>query len=292
MKEINIPESYNYIGVFLSLSCNLSCSYCINHLVGLKKGRKLLSAQEWGLGLSRLQMTKQIPITLQGGEPTIHRDFYGIVNAIPERFQLDLLTNIQFSPEEFAKKIPIGKFNRDAPYAPIRVSYHPETMNFEETKEKTKRLQGLGFKVGLYGVIHPDQEQEILRAKEVCEAEGIDFRIKDFLGLHHGKIYGAYAYPEAVFAEKLKSCFCKTSELLIDPFGDVFRCHHDLYNKINPIGNILSPEFFIEDKYRPCEYFGRCNPCDVKIKNNYLQQSGHTSVTIIESINDPLGVCL
>jgi sulfatase maturation enzyme AslB (radical SAM superfamily) len=281
MKKIILPQTYNYVGVFLSLSCNLTCSYCINHLVGLKKGRKLLSAKEWARGLGRLEMTKKIPLTLQGGEPTIHKEFYEIINEVPESLELDLLTNIQFSPEEFARKIPLSKFNRVAPYAPIRVSYHPETMNFEETKAKVQKLSELGFKVGLYGVLHPDQKEEVLRAQKICLEEGIDFRTKEFLGMHEGILHGTYAYPGSVFSSEVKSCLCKTSELLIDPFGDVFRCHHDLYNKLNSIGNILDSEFELKDEFRPCEYFGRCNPCDVKIKNNYLQEFGHTSVEIV-----------
>ena len=280
MKPIQLPENYSYIGVFLTLSCNLSCSYCINHLVGLKKGRKLLRAQEWALGLSRLSMQKKIPLTLQGGEPTIHPDFYEIVKAIPDELELDLLTNIQFSPAEFARKISLSKFNRQAPYAAIRVSYHPETMNFEDTKNKVLELQQFGFKVGLYGVLHPSQLNEIKRAQELSAQAGIDFRTKEFLGVYEGQIHGTYAFPGAVFASKLKSCLCKTSELLIDPFGDVFRCHHDLYNRLNSVGNILDPDFRIVDEYRPCDYFGKCNPCDVKIKTNFLQEFGHTSVSI------------
>lgn len=280
MKSVAVPETYKYIGVFLTLSCNLSCSYCINHLVGLKQGRKLLKSADWAKGFSRLQLNHDIPITLQGGEPSIHNDFYGIINSIPERFPLDLITNIQFSPDEFASKVPTSKFSRQAPYAPIRVSYHPEMMNLNNTIIKVKRMMEHGFRIGLYGVLHPSQEKEIFYAKEVCKKEGIDFRTKEFLGLHNGKIHGQFAYPDAVFAKNLKKCQCKTSELLIDPFGDIFRCHHDLYNRFNKIGNILDENFEINDIYRPCDFYGKCNPCDVKIKNNYKQEFGHTSVHI------------
>ena len=31
MKPIIIPQTYNYIATFLSLACNLRCSYCINY---------------------------------------------------------------------------------------------------------------------------------------------------------------------------------------------------------------------------------------------------------------------
>ena len=278
--QIYIPDHYNYVGVFLTLSCNLSCSYCINHLVGLKQGRKLLNANEWSEGLSRLVLKNKLPLTLQGGEPTIHHDFYNIVNLIPDYFELDLLTNIQFDPIEFAKKIAISKFNRNAPYASIRISYHPETMNFTDTFNKVKALKEFGFDVGIFGVLHPDQEDEIFRAQKIFIENGFDFRTKEFLGLHDGIIHGTYQYPEAVFSKELKSCLCKTSELLIDPFGSIFRCHHDLYNNLNPIGHILDPEFKINDEFKVCNYFGNCNPCDIKRKNNRHQQFGHTSVEI------------
>ncbi|HLW57196.1 MAG TPA: hypothetical protein VKY27_07410 [Bacteriovoracaceae bacterium] len=281
MKEVLVPSTYKYVGVFLTLSCNLSCSYCINHLVGLKSGRKLLSGQEWGRALSRLKFTgPKLPLTLQGGEPTIHKHFYEIVNSIHDDFELDLLTNIQFDPKVFAQNISTKKFNRDAPYAPIRVSYHPETMDFDETKNKVLELMNLGFRVGLYTVAHPDAMEEIERIKVICEREGIDFRTKEFLGVHQGVRYGQYRWDDACFVTERKNCLCKTTELLIDPFGDVYRCHHDLYNKISPVGNLLDPDFEIEDIYRECAFFGNCNPCDVKVKNNYLQEFGHTSVDI------------
>lgn len=281
MKKILIPSSYRYVGVFLTLSCNLSCSYCINHLVGLKAGRKLLDAGEWGRALSRLEFTgPKLPLSLQGGEPTIHKHFYEIIKNIPDEFEIDLLTNIQFDPKTFAKNINKNRINRDAPYAPIRVSYHPETMDFTETKNKVKEMMELGFRVGLYTVAHPEALEEIERIKVICETEKIDFRTKEFLGVHEGKRFGHYRWDDACFVSERKNCLCKTTELLIDPFADVYRCHHDLYNKISSVGNLLDEDFEIHDEYRSCAFFGNCNPCDVKVKNNYLQEFGHTSVDI------------
>jgi len=64
---------------------------------------------------------------------------------------------------------------------------------------------------------------------------------------------------------------CRTTELLIDPGGDVFRCHRDLYSGETPIGNILDPEFYIDEGFRECDSYGFCNPCDVKLKTNRFQ---------------------
>jgi len=60
----------------------------------------------------------------------------------------------------------------------------------------------------------------------------------------------------------------------------IYRCHSDLYEDRESVGNILDPEFEIKDIYRKCNYFGHCNPCDVKLKTNRFQKFGHTSVKI------------
>ena len=36
----------------------------------------------------------------------------------------------------------------------------------------------------------------------------------------------------------------------------------------------------IDGKFRPCEVYGHCNPCDIKVKTNRFQVFGHTSVEI------------
>ncbi len=282
MDNIEIPEHYNYIGVFLSLSCNLSCSYCINHTVGLNQRRKHLSGKEWAKALNRLQTRSDLPISIQGGEPSIHKDFYEIINSINPETRIDLLTNIQFKTDIFMKKISSKRFDRNLPYPAIRVSYHPETMDLEETLSKVKILQENNYSIGLFTVDHPQTIQEMEVAKKRCQEENIPFKTKEFLGQFEGKTYGNYHYEDAVFNSNPRTVNCKTSELLISPEGFVYRCHHDLYNKKSPIGDILSPNFKIEDKFTNCDYYGKCNPCDVKLKNNRFQKFGHCSVEITE----------
>ena len=65
------------------------------------------------------------------------------------------------------------------------------------------------------------------------------------------------------------------------PSGDAYRCHRALYAEEFSIGNIISPDFEIKDKYIGCDKYGQCHPCDVKVKTNYKQQRGYTSVKII-----------
>jgi pyruvate-formate lyase-activating enzyme len=280
LPSITLPKHYNYIGAFLSLSCNLSCSYCINHLVGLDQRRKHLSGAEWVEALNRIECETSLPISLQGGEPSIHKGFIEILNGVRKDLHLDLLTNLQFDPHRFMDVVPKERFDRDLPYPAIRVSYHPETMELDETVKKVKILHDNGYSIGLFTVDHPDAKEDIVKAREICDSEGLIFKTKEFLGMHEGQLYGTYHYEGSVFSEEVKTVQCKTSELLISPEGYIFRCHHDLYNKITPVGHILDPKFEIQDVFRVCDYYGKCNPCDVKRKNNRFQNFGHCSVEI------------
>jgi len=283
MKSIIMPESYNYCAVFLTFACNLQCSYCINHFERQVSKRKVVSGKEWVKGLNRIVSREDLPITLQGGEPSLHPDFFYIINNLKPELNIDILTNLQFDVDKFIKNIPSERIRRNSPYASIRVSYHPEEMNLDEMIKKVLKLQEKNFSIGIWGVVHPAYERTVLLAQDKCRQKGIDFRVKEFLGEYNGRLYGKYKYPGACEKKFMKQVRCKTTELLIDCQGDVFRCHSDLYSGANQVGNIMSCGFQIEDSFKNCSIFGHCNPCDIKVKTNRFQEFGHTSVDIVFS---------
>jgi len=47
MKPIQIPESHNYIAAFLTLACNLRCSYCINKFETGHLEKNRLTGEQW-----------------------------------------------------------------------------------------------------------------------------------------------------------------------------------------------------------------------------------------------------
>jgi MoaA/NifB/PqqE/SkfB family radical SAM enzyme len=281
---ISLPGDYNYVAAFLTLACNLKCSYCINHLSGNAKKKGYLSGREWIQLLNRLDLSNDLPVTLQGGEPSVHPDFYQIINGIKENLSIDLLTNLQFDPAVFAKNISPERLKRDSKYSSIRVTYHPETMNWNELVEKVLYLKNKKYSISIFGILHPRDEKEIISAQEKATLLDIDFRVKEFLGTYNNTIHGTYKYSNASFEAKTTNCLCRTSELLIGSNGDAYRCHHDLYNQINPQNNLLDPDFKITDEFKPCSKFGNCNPCDIKIKNNRYQEWGHSSVEIMREL--------
>ena len=279
-KAIQIPAHYNYIAAFLTFACNLKCSYCINNYENRVIKRKIATGKEWVAGLNRIISREDLPLTLQGGEPSLHPDFIYIINHLKPELNIDILTNLQFDIQDFIKKVDPERIKRKSPYASIRVSYHPETMDADEVIKKVLRMLEARFSVGIWAVVHPKYEKIISEVKEKCLSLGIDFRLKEFLGEHEGKLYGAYRYEGACDKKFKKKVLCRTTEFLLDSMGSVFRCHSDLYAGASPIGSILDPDFVIDDKFRECENFGHCNPCDIKVKTNRFQEFGHTSVEV------------
>lgn len=293
MNKFEIPEDCTYISAFLTFACPLNCRYCIN---GKANSRQLLSTDGWIEGLSRLIISREnkLPITLTGGEPTLHPGFLKIVKELQQKdYYIDILTNLEFDHEKFCKELDPKRFYRDVPYPAIRVSYHPTECPLLPLVTKVRYLQDKGFPVGLYMVNHPAYSEYKSYASCLCKEMGIDFRIKDYLGIHEienngktiYKTYGHYNHIEYIRPIK-KDVECYTSEILIGPAGNVYRCHSDLYANENHIGNILDKGWQAELKYRPCNTTRACNRCDLKSqKNNRFQVKQENSVVKIRGKN-------
>jgi radical SAM protein with 4Fe4S-binding SPASM domain len=282
---VNIPEGYKYIGCFVTMRCNLSCGFCLNHLTRERRNMFIeMSGKEWVEALNGLNSRTDVPITLSGGEPMMHKDFIYIINHLKPSLNIDILTNFYNARlvNRFIVEVDPRRVSRDAPYPSIRVSYHPEQMDWQVLIGNVKKAKAAGFSIGIFSVLYPSQEQleAIVQMQYLCRKEGIDFRVKDFTGDFRGELYGNYSkYPEAL-SGNLQECECRTSELLIGPDGNVYKCHRDLYAEEFPIGNVTNPNLKLESAYRECANYGSCHPCDVKVKTNNKQELGHTSVEI------------
>jgi hypothetical protein len=205
---------------------------------------------------------------------------------VREDLPLDLLTNLEISAERFMQAIPASRFKREARYASIRVSYHHGQSNFNELTAKVGKLQQAGYHIGIWEVDCPDYSDDAHQRMHTARHMGIDYRLKEFLGPWKGKNYGTMRYEGAVNASKLRHCDCRTSELLIDPAGYIFRCTSDLYANRCAIGHLLDKQPPKLGEWRSCAVMGRCNSCDIKIKNNRFQEFGHSSVEI-RNVGEP-----
>ncbi len=288
MKPIKLPETYKYLAVFLTMRCNLNCSFCLNAFdksFDRKNFLDELTGGEWVKALNRIESKPTVPITFSGGEPGIHKDFIYIINNLKKELDIDILTNLTWGGnlDKFIEQIDPERLKRTAPYASIRVSYHPEEMDIYRLIKDVKKMQDAHFSIGIWSVLYPSNKQlsAINRAQFICRNNGIDFRLKEYTGEYKGEMYGNYSkYLGALEQKFRKKVLCKISELIIGPNANVYKCHRDLYAEEHPIGNLLDNNFQIEDIYRECNNFGYCHPCDIKVKTDYKQKLGYTSVNI------------
>jgi len=195
---------------------------------------------------------------------------------------IDLLTNLTFDVDEFVKNVKPEQFSspKNPAYKSIRVSFHPERMDPNDLIDKVSSLQDKRYNIGVFGINHPNHVEDNIAFAELARRNQVYFFVKDFLGEFNGQSYGTYKYPNAVAGGK-QTKHCRISELLVDPSGEVYRCHRDLYHQEGTLGSLLDPEFKIDDRFRPCHNYGECNPCDVKLKTNRFLQMGKCSVEIL-----------
>lgn len=234
-----------------------------------------MPTKAWIRGLNRIKTKKNLPITLTGGEPTLYKGFYELIDGIDESIPIDLLTNGDFDVLKFIERIPPDRMKRKAKYASIRVSYHPYQTDIPRMFWDIRLLKMKDYSVGIWAV---DTGDPLIKAlKKHAKIMDIDFRTKELLGKKHG----TYKYPKGVNGIR-KKARCKPSELLIAPDGYLFRCHYDLYHRNNPYAHILDENVKLPTDFSSCNNYGLCSPCDLKLKFDRFQRRGHCSVTIKE----------
>lgn len=280
MRSLTVPREYSYAGIFLTFACAKRCDYCLTTWAGSPRQVPLWPGEKWIAAINRLELPADLPVTLQGGEPTGHPDFYEIIAGIRPELRIDLLTNLDFDLDEFERRVRPERLRRDAPYASIRVSYHPPHPDPDRLFDQVCRLQEHGYSIGIWGIVHPRHRAEVASAQSRARARGLDFRTKEILGRIDGQLHGTYRYPEAM-AGKIYSGQCRGRELLVAPDGQIHRCHHDLYAGVNPLGSLGDERVELSYRFRNCVAAGECHPCDIKEKTDRFQRTGYCAVEIV-----------
>jgi len=286
MRTITIPSHYDYVGVYLTDKCHLACPYCItmHHQSSFSRHQlRYLKPDEWIDGLNRLILPPDVPITLQGGEPFLYKGIWQLLEEVNHK--IDLLTALPpFIKRKDFLSLKTREWNkRIAPYPTIRVSYHKGQNNYKELIERIADVQDI-LSIGLYYLAGPHHtEEEVAAVREYARTYKVEVRPKEFLGEYQGTTHGNYLYPEAACGQRQgMTVLCKNTVVPIAPDGMVYRCHSDLYfnRRESALGNIGQGTFDFSQDYLPCENYGLCSECDVKVKTNHYQEYGYTSVDI------------
>lgn len=233
----------------LTYKCNLLCSFCYN----APKQKRELTGDEWISVLQKLKQAGTFKVTLTGGEPFCHRDFWRIAEAVRERgFVFTCYTNgvllaQRASAERYAALAP---FDTEVSLHGADAGTHDRLTGIRGSFEKLLlalgHLSELGVKVTLKTPVTRLNQHQLAEVQALGERFGykvtFDTNItptddgdlsplslaaeKEFLirfitdQVRQGR-RGLTPRP----VEKMKqNCGTGRVTLTIDPYGDVFPC--------------------------------------------------------------------
>jgi MoaA/NifB/PqqE/SkfB family radical SAM enzyme len=290
-KNISISTPFNsYWAVFLTLGCNLKCPFCIQTISGPIPNYDIARSDVWvkflnsieGRSKKRfLRRDKVKKLALIGGEPTLHPDFFEIINGLDREWSLTITTNLGTKLFNdiglFAKRVKRRKRIRFHP------SFHGDLTDIKEFISKIKDLQRAGLKINRTFVVSypPDEINKFKDYQAIFNKHGILLEKQRFCGFHEGVLYPLKGdesesefkdsiadypkYKEACGAASKEKIYCKMNKVLFAPDGSIYNCHYKLYSKsVDSYGNLFSKDVQIKipTDFFLCNDYGFCNPCD------------------------------
>lgn len=279
LKPVFTPAGIRSIQAFLTYHCSFGCVHCTNDLVARKTPRHLMSGAQWVEALGRLE--NGAPVTLRGGEPSSHPDFFDILEMLPAKVPLKLVTNLSFDPADLVGRLDPERINRHPSWAPIRVAFHLGKSDPEEILGKVMVLEEAGFRIGLLGMALPDQQDALQKIQKWFLSWGVDFRIRTFVGYLDGKLTGTFRYPDASGQQTPRAAACRTTELNIAPDGRIYHCRRDCFAETGAVGHVLDNALELTSRHNPCRNYGLCHPCDVELRPTVFRGSQRTAMEIL-----------
>ena len=260
---------FDTIQLFITFRCSGNCPYCIQGPME-RNVYKEVNADKWIEFIKNHE--RGTAFGLIGGEPTIYNGFKKIVENCSNEYLLTITTNLK-SPlfHDFTSFLDWAVRYR----VRWNMSFHPSVLKVGDFINKVTMMRLNGLWVDQVAAV--DCEDMEKYHKELCDAN-IGFWLQtdtsiDSNGILHPtkEEYDAYGTGEARIKDYKKymymcdgvnkgiSVFCTTKKLLVNPEGEVFRCHRDIYSRENSLGNVFDNS--VVPNYL-CHNLGTCNPCD------------------------------
>lgn len=232
------------IRIYLTLSCNLKCSYCVNNFHGKLHPFKHLSGKEW----IRIINREGRDVVLTGGEPTLHKDFIQIVNGINPKIDVRVYTNLVWTDkflDEYIKKV-----NREVDFY---VSHHISSGDIQRFINILKKLKESGKFKGTVHTVCSDKNK-IKELKKIFSRNGISLGVDD----------DQYEmFNEACSKRFRKDVVCSKKLYLIAPNGVRFRCLSYLVRNKQPLEDLTKTKLLNPKFSDGCSDYGYCAPCDM-----------------------------
>ncbi len=280
---VKVPWHYlstdAYWAAFLTFGCTGNCDYCIQHVckdefmqakIDYERGR--LDGGDWVSYYNNLQKWGGQRLGIIGGEPTLHPDFFMIVNGI-QGYYKTVTTNLTSNViEQFPTQI-VDKAN-----VRINTSFHPEIIDVDNFASRIHFLRDHGFNVDQIAMVHHPGVDFRKYHNEFLK-RGITLTPQTYLGIRDGEMfpndettvapnYGETGinnmdlYQAGFSCQQKQSMLCHSGRFLVAPDGGIYRCHYQLYSRRDKQGDVFGFQFPVDQDFRLCNDFGFCNPCD------------------------------
>lgn len=230
--------------IYLTLRCNLSCRYCVNeHNPSESRSLSypLRGGAEWVEAINRIGR----PVILTGGEPSLHPDFFEILDGIRWDLGVAVFTNFCFDPHEF-----IGRVHR-----PIQFfgTYHPVSGPPQPFLDTVGTLRENGvFRGHIHIVDWRKHEHYLDKTRDVFLRAGWD-PVRD---TDH------YTLSDCASMRFRRTVRCSREIILIAPDGGRYLCVSKLVRRTDPLENIFEGPPKEGVISRVCNDYGFCAPCD------------------------------
>ena len=230
--------------IYPTLECNLSCPYCVNEQGTVCASKSLFaqkSPEEWSRAINRIGRG----VVFTGGEPTLYRGFYHLLNLIDEKIKIILYSNLNFNAEEF-----IDEVQREIVFY---LSYHPSYGSHYTFIENYKKMLEAGrYQLTVHAILWMKQKKFIREVKRDFNKSGIP------LILDSDQMPG-FAGCQQKFRVKAR---CRKHIILIAPDGTRYQCVSKLIRQVDPRENIIDVELQRKELDTLCNDYGFCAACD------------------------------
>jgi MoaA/NifB/PqqE/SkfB family radical SAM enzyme len=294
MKEKIIDSHFTaFWGVFLTLGCNLDCSYCIQKVSLPRKPiarYTLRTGRDWAQALNAISRRRKRrflrparikKLSLLGGEPTIYPDFLYLLNKLDKNWKITVTSN--FDSAFFRQDVKSFRQIKSSNRLRFNGSFHFMHTPLERFIANVQKLKKANINVHtLFVIAHPAYLDKALDYRLKLLSIHPRVKLQRFLGLYQGSLYPQESdctvehqqkdgianyrlYREGFGQREAAPVFCHSDKVLIAPNGDIYNCHYKVYTgHSDKLGNLFDDtvDVHIPREYFFCREFGFCNPCD------------------------------
>lgn len=240
----------NKARIYLTMSCNLNCLYCVNQFFKdsqedrLNQYEIIEDYKKWANAINR----EKKDVIFTGGEPTLYPHFIELLNGIDSSVKIQVDTNMVWS-EEFLQSYIHGLKRPIKLYA----SYHPVAGNPGNIIRTVKELKKYKKFEGYIHMIDAGLSKDyIKKSKRVFSNNGIPLMIDE-------DQYGFFEGSSKKFRKKI---ICRKKVYLIAPDGDRYPCVSYLIRQRRPLENFIKDGLKSPLSITYCNDYGFCAPCD------------------------------